>query len=219
MPVQNVFEGQPDTRAPHSHIPDVVVEITDRASNVHDVTEWANKGIRIISGSEAFRSYDWLKGVPKVNSVGNLRGMVINQNPRIVWNFSSNMGQKLEKSGAILRYAGILVELGKQFNRAVETASSSEPWDVKSSKLSLMFSMAVFRAVTGGVPLGAHLIALSLEGYLGIADIVSGGRFKQLPKQTENLRALDSTVTSTYNQIYSDEYAYHFINTYLVVPL
>jgi len=56
---------------------------------------------RAISGSEAFRKYEWLKAAPVKNVGGNFRGMVVSARWRAVFDFSEKYIQKTEKVSAV----------------------------------------------------------------------------------------------------------------------
>src|SRR5258708_30437459 len=62
-----VPEGQQRNIDPVSRIPDLIIDATaSTPSGIDDYVKIINRGIEIISGSEAFRRYDWLKNVPEV---------------------------------------------------------------------------------------------------------------------------------------------------------
>jgi hypothetical protein len=213
-------EGQQRNIDPVSRIPDLIIDATaSTPSGIDDYVKIINRGIEIISGSEAFRRYDWLKNVPEVNSASNLRGMVINSNARTVWRFSTNIGKKFAKYEDALVLLNLLFEIAKDSHKAVDVLDSSDRWETKTAKLSAMTSAGIFRALTGVVPVGSHLLELSLEGYLQMADVASGGKFPNIQNWISALRGFDTTISTTYNQIYSGENVYNAINNYLIIPL
>ena len=205
-----------NTPPPHPRQPHVVVELADKAQGAIDTSENALKGIQFFSGSEAFREYNWLRQAPVLNASGNLRGMVVDKNARVVFNFSSNLLEKLDKYQNALVLASVIIELAKESDRVKAIAASNDSWEAKASKYSLIGSMAILRALTGTVPAAAHIVATSLEGYIGIADLATG-HSKTTQKMLGGLRAADARVTSTYNQVLDADNAYHFINTHLVL--
>jgi hypothetical protein len=202
------------TAPAHPSQPNVVVVVSDRVTSAIDSGQTALKGVQFFSGSEAFRRYSWLRQVPVFNAAGDLRGMVINADARVIYNFSTSALAKLDKFAGALLLVSIAIDLAKQTDEIKAISASNAPWEVKASKLSLIGSMTILRALTGIVPAGAHLIALSLEGYAGLADQAAG---HSRPTQIilAGLRAADAKVTSFYNQITNADNAYAFIQTKL----
>ena len=204
---------------PNPVVPDVVIDITDDVLTGIDYFTRGNRAVQIVSGSEAFRNYSWIKNMPATNAVGNLRGMVVNSRARGIWSFSTNVAKQLSKYDTALALASLALEISRDSTKAVGILDSTDPWETKASRLSVMTSMCIFRALTGIVPAGAHLLAESVQGYLRLADVASGGRFQAIQQATTGIQAMDAEVSSTYSRIYSDDYIYTLINKYLVLPI
>ncbi|HEX3885019.1 MAG TPA: hypothetical protein VHW66_20360 [Stellaceae bacterium] len=203
------------TAPTHPGQPNVVAVVADHVASAVDSGQTALKGVQFFSGSEAFRRYNWLRQIPTYNVAGDLRGVVINANARVIYNFSTNALNKLDKFGGALLLASVAIDLAKQTGEIKAIAASNAPWEVKASKFSLIGSMTILRALTGIVPAGAHLIALSLEGYAGLADQATG-HSRTTQNALSGLRATDAKVTSFYNRVLNADNAYDFIQTKLV---
>ena len=145
--------------------PHAVVEIVDKAAGG---TEGALKAGRVISGSEAFRKYDWIKNIRPANTVGNFRGMVISSRWAVMYNFAETSLKVVEK---VAVFAALAANIYKAKNEFQKIIASSEDWGTKSSRLSTQVSSVSIRTLGGVIPAGTHIIAMSLGGYLGMADI------------------------------------------------
>jgi hypothetical protein len=152
-----------------------------------------------------------------MNKSGNLRGMVINARARSIYGLTTNIGDRLTRYESALFLASVAIEFAHEGHKAVAVWNGEENASQKAAHLSLIGSMAIFRAVTGVVPQATHLLAKSIEGYLMIGDFASGGRLHQgATHAIESLNMIDKVVTTTYKDIYSSDQMYRFINTHLV---
>ncbi|SIN90258.1 hypothetical protein [Vannielia litorea] len=123
--------------------------------------------LKPISASEAFRKYDWLRGAPVLNKSGNLRGMVINKNARVVYTISSKAADKIAVVSAV-------IEMAKEWDRAKTVYASNADNSEKFSRITLLFSASILRSVTSIVPTAVEIGALSLKGYGDLFSLVTG---------------------------------------------
>ena len=76
---------------PHIHLPvhavfDIAHDVTEKIDTTVHRVKIADKALKIISGVNAFRHYNWLHNAPRLNVAGNLRGMVVNSSDNLsVW--------------------------------------------------------------------------------------------------------------------------------------
>lgn len=192
--------------------PQVVIDVADKTLNGINNIENVLKGVQFFSGSEAFRQYNWLRQTPTFNTSGDLRGMVINSDARVVFNYSTNLIEKVDKFGNVLLIAGVVINLFNERGKIEAIAASNQPGTAKAAQYCLIGSMAIIQALTGVVPLATHVLATSIEGYIGLADAATG-HSATTQRMLRNMRAADARVTSTYNQVTDAGNAYHFINT------
>jgi hypothetical protein len=112
------------TNAPH-----LVVEIAEKTDKAATNVGAANSALNVISASEAFRKFNWLKNIPVTNSADNLRGMVVSARWRTAFQVSGKIGGVLERVGVV---AGLAVNIFHSWHEIETIYSSSEPWDVKA---------------------------------------------------------------------------------------
>lgn len=190
-------------------LPHIMVDVADRVEpGVNVLSNFGTFVVTPISAARAFREYDWIAGSPVLNSVGNLRGMVISKPLRTVWTVST-------KAGDILGVAGIVIEFAKELGR-MQSVWSSKTMSVneKGPMLLMMGSAAILRGVTSVVPTAVHLAALSAGGYLDLAGAVSGSN---RPMEWANkLQQGDQWVDSTFKAQWDGENWYAFVCQHLV---
>ena len=187
----------------HQKVLDDVVELAD-------YTEAAIKSAKVISGAEAFRKYNWLRGVPLTNQAGNLRGMVVSARWATVFHFASNALKPVEK---VARFASLAANLSKAKLEMDKIVSGDDNWMLKGARLSTQVSSVCLRTVFGDVPFAAHLISKSLGGYLQLADLAG------IPKAgswNTNLLRLDHSFQDTFHSVTDGDKMYLLVNKYLV---
>jgi hypothetical protein len=126
---------------------------------VIEVGDDVNGVIKIISGTEAYRKYNWILDLPKRNVSGNFRGMVINARWRMVHDVSSNVGELLGNIAVLVS----LAEEAKRSGGAMERIFlTQDPWEIKASKISLQVSGICTRVIldwaTGIVTTGTWVV-------------------------------------------------------------
>ena len=110
-----------------------VVELVHKADDLVTGVDHGLDAARLISGSEAFRKYNWLTKSPGTNMVGDLRGMVVSGKWRTVFTVSSNVADVVGNIATVVSLAANLAEDWPRMN-AIYLSSGS--WDTKAAMLS-----------------------------------------------------------------------------------
>jgi hypothetical protein len=184
-----------------------VVELGDKAG------EWAGATIgsaKVIAAAEAFRKYNWIRGMPVMNSVGNLRGMVVSGRWAAVFHFAENSLKPVERVAVFASLAANLYGAKDEVDRIF---SGNDDWTVKGARLSTQVSSICLRTALGGVPFGAHLIARSLGGYLQLADLAG---LHQAGQWNRTLQRMDQSGQSMFDRATDGNNMYLYVNRNLV---
>jgi hypothetical protein len=192
----------------HHNFHHFVAEIVEGAHKIADGAKTTSVQITKSAALRAFRyttksQTEFHLPLPRMNSVGNLRGMVISKRARTIFSLSSNIAEKFQKYDSALGIAGMIIEIDKEWSRIRMIHSSALPSWEKRRQILLIGSTAVLRSVTGVVPTGAHLIAKSLEGYCEIGKLVG---VKATSKWEGQLKAADVLVHTRHSEIFSPEF-------------
>jgi hypothetical protein len=171
-----------------------VVEIIDRTDKFGSALESAGKALRVISASEAFRKFDWLRGRPVMNGVGDLRGMVVNGRWRVVFEQTST---GLELLGKITLLAGFAANLAEQSKKIQDVLGSRDPDGIKALQLASIAGTAAERTLAGGATGLISLSLLSMQGYCRAAGLLGGGAAAFSTSCVTSLRNADNFVQST----------------------
>ena len=173
-------------------LPHILVETGDQLDQgINVLGQFNSFVVRPIAASQAFRDYNWILDKPVLNSVGNLRGMVIDADFKTVWSVSADVGDALG-------LAGIVIEMAKETHR-MKNIYSSRNLTVNEKGPLLLFigSAAILRGVTSVVPGAVHLASLSAQGYLGLAGVISGS---DKPSNLANtIKSGDAWVAKTFS--------------------
>lgn len=197
---------------PHPH---AVIEILEDGLSATGSITSINKVFRIISGSEAFRTYNWLKNVPATNVAGDFRGMVVNARWRGAYQISNKLADNLEAAGNYIILASLALNLYKNKEAIARILSTKDPSATKAAKLSALTSSMILATIAGVVPAGAHLLALSLEGYLRLASLASGQKFNS-SDAIKKLAKVDASVRHAYKVVSDGDELYYFLTTHFV---
>ena len=192
----------------HSHV-HAAVEIVDTGGKVVEKAESAGKVAKVITASEAFRKYDWLKGVPVTNASGNLRGMVLNARWRGAYSITLKYGAQLEKYH-LGSFASVAVGIADSSEEIGEILNSKDPWDIKGAKLSTQATAIAMNVLTGVVTAPTHAVFMSLQGYCNIIDLAKGN---QIGTCGRTLKAIDVSIQSAAKQVSDGNNIYIFVNT------
>ena len=187
-----------------------VVEIVHGTDKVTGAVDNANTVVKAISGSEAFRRYNWLLGKAAVNSAGDFRGMVISKNWNSVFQVTSKYADTI---GNIAVLAGLAANIADSRERVHKILSSNDPGNLKAAQLSTLVSAVITRTLTGVVPAGTHILATSLEGYCMLGGLVTGGNFQAPQHCVDKLKSIDAYVTTEYDKVTDSGNVYYFIST------
>ena len=138
-----------------------IVEIVETSDKVAGGLDSANSVVQAISASEAFRKYNWLANQPALNSVGDLRGMVVSARWRTVFTYASDADDVLGRIALIAALAGNILKASKEIEAIVNSNAS---WSEKGARLSTQVSSVALRTVGGVAPAGFEVLAFSLQG-------------------------------------------------------
>ena len=120
--------------------------------NTLTIVEETANGMRLISASQAFRKYSWLKDAVGTNSSGNLRGMVISGKWNTVYKVSGSIGKAAQNAAVMIKFYEETQRSRLEMERIF---MSDAPWEIKSAKISAQVSGICIRTltsvVTGGV--------------------------------------------------------------------
>jgi hypothetical protein len=175
-----------------------VIEIVAHVDHAMDHAGHVNEAVKVISGERSFRVYSALKGQTGMNSSGNLRGMVRSARWRLVFNYSSEVGEHLENLGTLAAFAANVGEMWGEFEAV---AKSSEPASLKGMRFAAAAGTAAERTLLGAFPSGVHLIYLSLQGWCQIAGL-AGGKIESGANDCVNvLKSADVIVQKTFSTI------------------
>ena len=187
----------------HSHQAPII-EVVTRADKVASVAEGSGKALKLISGSEAFRRYDWFKSVPVFNVSGNLRGMVMSPGWRVVFETTSDV---LEDVGKVAMIASFAANIAEQAGNIGDVLRSNEPPFLKGLRLASIAGTAAERTLAGVVSSGASMVFQSLQGYCQMAGLAGGDAqsfasacINHLQKANNSVQATFKLVTDTNKQ-------------------
>ena len=170
------------------------VEIVDTTSKVAEKVGTARDVARVakaISGTEAFRKYNWLKGVPVKNASKNFRGMVVSARWRAVFDFSEKFLEKTKKVSAVAEnvvlVAGMAMNLAKAAPEIERILDSKEDWASKAAKLgpqaTSIMSRTLYELVAG--PVRTLASSMIVEGYCDVGDVIRGQAVGACHKQVK----------------------------------
>jgi hypothetical protein len=202
--------AHPDQKAnrPHRSLPHAVFEFTQKShgvlEHVHSGADYANAAAKLMTGSQAFRKYSWIKNAPTFNASGNLRGMVIDRQARVAYDVTVDNSKILDKMGTALQLTEMLFELKKNVDNMHLTGNHVED----AQKLLLAPSMAIMKVVGKPVPTTAHIAAKAFE---------IGSRMTGLGQgHIEDVKLVDAVIQNSYEQMMNPDNVLHYINTRLV---
>lgn len=164
--------------------------------------EVLNTFVKPITAANAFRRYNWLRGVPMLNRSGNLRGMVINKRMRHAYGLSKSFGAKLAVLSALIEVAGEMKRVEKIYG---SDAAASE----KLARSLMLGGAAVLRSVTSVVPTAVELTAASAKGYVGMYSLATGSDLSQRFDQKAD--AVSQFVRTTHRKQWDGEVWYDFV--------
>lgn len=183
----------PQTAVPPHQAP--IIEVISLSDKLTGFAEGAGKLLKLVSGSEAFRRYNWLRNAPIYNVSGNLRGMVTSPAWRVVFETTSDTLKTVENIALIAGFAGNIAEQSGNINSIVR---SSEPTYMKGLRLTTIAGTAAERTLLSPVSAGSSLVFKSLQGYCQMIGL-AGGRAQTFASScVNNLQKANNTVQSTF---------------------
>ena len=186
----------------HQKVLDGIVELTDYA----DATV---KSAKVISGAEAFRKYNWLRGMPLANSSGNFRGMVVSARWATVFHFTSNAVKPVETVAGLASFAANLSRAKSEMDNI---ASGDDNWMVKGARLSTQVSSVCLRTTFDILWSTPALISKSLSGYLQFAELLG---IPNVGSWNTNLLELNHSIQDTVHSVTDGDKMYLLVNKYL----
>jgi hypothetical protein len=186
-----------------------VVEISKKGEKVVETVDNTNKVAKGISAWQAFRDYDWLRGVPVKNAAGNLRGMVLSKDWNAAFQFTVRTGEVLEGLGA---FAAIAVGMAESAEEIEDILNSKDAASVKAARLSTQLTAISMKYLTGIVTAPTHLLLTSLptQGYCDIVDLATR---KPIGSCQKTLKAMDIAIQSAAQEVSDGNNIYTFVNT------
>ena len=171
--------------------------------NAHSIANKTNNVVRIYSGSNAFRNFNWITGAVGLNKSGDLRGMVISKSSRLIYNYAIKSGKYLDMAGNALFIAGVGLEISKQWS-SVHSASGT--FDLQ--KAMLVPSLAILKVFGGVVATSAHVAAWGVKQGCNLSNC--SGESRQL------IQDVDYTIETSYQEMFDANKVATYINTNLV---
>jgi hypothetical protein len=191
-----------------------VVEITKDFSKGVSQLKGAGSALQIISGSEAFRKYDWLRKVPGLNRADNLRGMVVSRKWRIVFEQTSEGVQILGKVATIASFAANILE---QYAKVENVLQSRDDAFLKGLRLSAIAGTAAERVLIGTVTGLVSAALFSMQGYCRIVGLVPHPNLQSFSNECvdflENADGKIQTTVKTYADTAKQAEAVYWISS------
>ena len=157
---------------PHIHLPvhavfDIAHDVTEKIDTTVHRVKIADKALKIISGVNAFRHYNWLHNAPRLNVAGNLRGMVVNSRWKTAFLFTTKLGQAVHEvepiAGKMALFASLalnVVNAAPEFERVAISHSSGE---VKARKFGVLAGSVISKTAIGIVEGPRHAVFQGLS--------------------------------------------------------
>ncbi len=199
----------------HSNV-HAVVEIVSQTGTatgkVVDAVDSANKVVKAISAYQAFRDYNWLKGVPVTNVAGDLRGMVVSAQWNAAFQFTVKAGDVLGKVSA---FATLAVGVAESYGEVDDILQSNDPWNLKAARLSTQVTGVCMKYLTGIVtaPVHAVLSSMPAQAICSQIDQRRGNRLGSFGSCQWSLKAADTAIQSAAQQVSDGNDIYLFVNT------
>ena len=183
-----------------------------KEQDVLTIIDQTSTGTHLISGSQAFRRYSWLKDIAGLdgvglNKAGNLRGIVISAKWRTVYKISGGIGDAL-----------LVLSFAKEAYRSVPEMerifSSQDPADIKAARISSQISGICIRTLAGAATGIVSLANVVVDKTRYINPIYWTDRwlgFNQFDKNIEQVDKMVARATSRVDQVTLGNELYHVI--------
>jgi len=184
-----------------------VVELVNKTGGVVDSADGVvNVVAKGLAASHAFRKYDWLAKAPIKNVSGNLRGMVVSADAKVVYDVTVKYGSKIERLNA---FATVAIALAASAEEIYDIVRSKDSLAVKGAKLGTQATAVAMNVLTGVVTAPVHLVLMALQGYSEIYDVANR---KPVGTSGQTLKAIDSIIDSAAKQVSDGNNIYTFVN-------
>lgn len=180
------------------------VELNDGLSDAGHVLD----AVKALSAPLAFRKFSLINMAPIPNAAGDFRGIVANSKFAAVFHFADRVGGPLDNALVVASLAINLANASGEINGILQ---SNEPWNLKGAQMLTQVSSVCLRTVLGGVPQGAHLLALGLRAYL------QAGNMRAVPGAAQlnnNIASLDASFSGWFNTATDGNNMYMTITKY-----
>jgi hypothetical protein len=171
-----------------------VVELTSKFDSAVSNFSDGTKALKVISASEAFRKYNWLRDAAVVNASGNLRGMVVSRNWKVVFEQSLQAAEILEKVGTVAAFAANIAEQSEDVSTVLQ---STEDTTMKGLKLASIAGTAAERTLAGMVTGTVSTALFSMQGYCQMIGLVNENARSFANRCTKFLRETDGRIQTT----------------------
>jgi hypothetical protein len=168
-----VAQRSNSTRAPNSPAGFPVIEILGSIANTLDneilALSTANAFAKLYTGTQAFRRYSWFFNRYQLNSVSNLRGMVVDTRSKAVYDVLVENGEALDRYASYLLVAALAIELAKNL-RATRFTND------RMTNVQLVLAdveSAVLRTLAGQVTGPVDFVARKLASACGAVGVPS----------------------------------------------
>ena len=195
----------------------VFAEVVEKGGSVIDSADNLNKVVKVISATQAFRKYDWLKNAPVTNIAGDLRGMVVSAKWNTAFQFTVKAGKALDTLGKISSYATLAVAVAESYDEVDQILQSKQPWNLKAAQLSTQVTGICMKYLTGIVtaPTHAVLSSMPLQAICAQIDLARGNKIGSVGSCQWTLKATDTAIQSAAQQVSDGNQIYVFVNTTL----
>jgi len=174
--------------------------------------ENALRSVRVLSGLEAFRDYNWIQNIRVVNSAGDFRGMVVSSRWAAVFQFSDKAVPIAEKVGAYATIAGNVLQSASRIQAIL---SSKDDPNIKAARLSTEVSSVCLRSAVEIPASPVIAIDWALRNSLGFAQshgLRSAGDWNRA------LQALNTAVGTRFESITDGNNIYLVVQKYFGRP-
>lgn len=183
---------------------DSVLEFADNTSTV----------LQRISGSQAFRSYNWLTNAPARNTFGNFRGMVVSGNAKTAFVFVSKVGDYTSNVAAF----AVLVEELKTMSRNIENIAGGNGTKAEvasriSAEISALCSRVVLKVELGLASLLSYV--LTANRYLNPICSFSTQCVADTAAATADLKKWQARMEAKIDEVVTGENYYRWVTIYL----
>ena len=155
-------------------------------------------GLQAVMGGRAFRSYNELSNAIGLNKAGNFRGMVVSSKWHTLFRHTSHVGEYMENIGFLAAVASGIAESAPKMEQII---GSSDTGASKGMQISALASTIAQRVLMGDVPVGAHMIYRSLEGWCMIAGLAGGKAESGASQCIKTLKQADALVQTTFRTV------------------